>query len=105
MNFADTSVCVFLCVCVCVRVGEGGGASVTERERQREINQTSTRLRETQPSYRPVGRKPKPAAERAGKTGSGLRERAREGARARVPSRSPSNNNIVYTREEPLLSV
>jgi len=48
MNFADTS------ECVCVLEG---GASVTERVRELEINQTSTRLRETQPSYRHVGRK------------------------------------------------
>ena len=81
MNFTDTS------ECVCV----GGGASVTERERELEINQTSTRLRETQPSYQAVARKWKPGAESTEKTGSGLRRL--------------SNNNIVYTQEEPLLWV
>ena len=70
MYFTDTNVSVCMCACVCVF--ERGG-SVTERERELEINQTSTRLRETQPSYRPVARKAKPGADSEKKSGSGLR--------------------------------
>lgn len=43
MNLTDTNVCVSVYV---------KGGPLTERERERETDQTSTRLRETQPFYR-----------------------------------------------------
>ncbi len=55
MDLTDTSVCVYMCV-------EGG--PLTERERQRETDQTSTRLRETQPFYRSAWSRAKGAMER-----------------------------------------
>lgn len=88
MYFTDTNVSV--CVCVRVYVFERGG-SVSERERELEINQTSTRLRETQPSYRPVARKSKHGAESAVETGSG--------------SALPDYDNIVYSPQTALFYI
>lgn len=55
MNLTDTNVCVSVYV-------EGG--PLTERERERETDQTSTRLRETQPFYRSAGSHAKRVMER-----------------------------------------